>query len=225
MGLAQAISPLRIRGGTAILGRLKRQIRDADSPLTASNGVPRAIMDIQVWSDVVCPWCYIGKRRLEKALAEFRRRGDRDVPGRTSSTRRRCRSRCRSRRRWPRKFGGTERAEQMFAHVTAVAAGDGLHARLRPGDRGQHVRRPPAGRLGGRPGPPGRDGGRAPAGALRRTASTSAPGRRWPTVAGGIGLDRGRGAGLPRVRRPAPARSTPTWPRPANSASPASRPS
>jgi predicted DsbA family dithiol-disulfide isomerase len=26
---------------------------------------------IEVWSDVVCPWCYIGKRRLEKALAEF----------------------------------------------------------------------------------------------------------------------------------------------------------
>ena len=28
MGLAQAISPLRVRGGTAILGRLKRQITD-----------------------------------------------------------------------------------------------------------------------------------------------------------------------------------------------------
>ncbi|WP_433653334.1 SufE family protein [Micromonospora zamorensis] len=28
MGLAQAISPLRIRGGTAILGRLKRQVRE-----------------------------------------------------------------------------------------------------------------------------------------------------------------------------------------------------
>jgi cysteine desulfuration protein SufE len=28
MGLSQAISPLRIRGGSAILGRLKRQIRD-----------------------------------------------------------------------------------------------------------------------------------------------------------------------------------------------------
>jgi cysteine desulfuration protein SufE len=28
MGLAQAITPLRIRGGTAILGRLKRQIRE-----------------------------------------------------------------------------------------------------------------------------------------------------------------------------------------------------
>lgn len=28
-------------------------------------------MTVDVWSDVVCPWCYIGKRRLEKALAEF----------------------------------------------------------------------------------------------------------------------------------------------------------
>ena len=28
-------------------------------------------MLIEVWSDVVCPWCYIGKRRLEKALAAF----------------------------------------------------------------------------------------------------------------------------------------------------------
>ena len=28
-------------------------------------------MIIGVWSDVVCPWCFIGKRRLEKALKEF----------------------------------------------------------------------------------------------------------------------------------------------------------
>jgi predicted DsbA family dithiol-disulfide isomerase len=26
---------------------------------------------IEIWSDVVCPWCYIGKRRLEHALREF----------------------------------------------------------------------------------------------------------------------------------------------------------
>jgi predicted DsbA family dithiol-disulfide isomerase len=26
---------------------------------------------IEVWSDIVCPWCYIGKRRLETALAGF----------------------------------------------------------------------------------------------------------------------------------------------------------
>ena len=28
-------------------------------------------MKIEVWSDIVCPWCYIGKRRLETALADF----------------------------------------------------------------------------------------------------------------------------------------------------------
>lgn len=28
-------------------------------------------MQIEVWSDVVCPWCYIGKRRFERALEQF----------------------------------------------------------------------------------------------------------------------------------------------------------
>ena len=28
-------------------------------------------MIIEVWSDVVCPWCFIGKRRLEKAIAKL----------------------------------------------------------------------------------------------------------------------------------------------------------
>ncbi|MGB0102172.1 MAG: DsbA family oxidoreductase [Nocardioides sp.] len=28
-------------------------------------------MRIEIWSDVVCPWCYVGKRRLEAALADF----------------------------------------------------------------------------------------------------------------------------------------------------------
>src|SRR4029453_930313 len=28
-------------------------------------------MQVEVWSDVVCPWCYIGKRRLETALEQF----------------------------------------------------------------------------------------------------------------------------------------------------------
>ena len=34
MGLAQAISPLRIRGGTAILARLKRQVREQSAAHT-----------------------------------------------------------------------------------------------------------------------------------------------------------------------------------------------
>ena len=28
-------------------------------------------MQIQIWSDVVCPWCYVGKRRFERALEGF----------------------------------------------------------------------------------------------------------------------------------------------------------
>ncbi len=31
-------------------------------------------MKIEIWSDVVCPWCYIGKRRFEAALAQFKHR-------------------------------------------------------------------------------------------------------------------------------------------------------
>ena len=28
-------------------------------------------MKVEIWSDVVCPWCYIGKRRFERALEAF----------------------------------------------------------------------------------------------------------------------------------------------------------
>jgi predicted DsbA family dithiol-disulfide isomerase len=33
-------------------------------------------LKVEVWSDVVCPWCYIGKRRFEAALARFAHRGE-----------------------------------------------------------------------------------------------------------------------------------------------------
>jgi predicted DsbA family dithiol-disulfide isomerase len=33
-------------------------------------------MKVEIWSDVVCPWCYIGKRRFERALADFEHRDD-----------------------------------------------------------------------------------------------------------------------------------------------------
>ena len=36
-------------------------------------------MRIEIWSDVVCPWCYIGKRRLESALADFPHRDQVEV--------------------------------------------------------------------------------------------------------------------------------------------------
>jgi len=33
-------------------------------------------MRVEIWSDVVCPWCYIGKRRFEAALARFAHRDE-----------------------------------------------------------------------------------------------------------------------------------------------------
>ncbi|HLX49054.1 MAG TPA: DsbA family oxidoreductase [Streptosporangiaceae bacterium] len=33
-------------------------------------------MQVEIWSDVVCPWCYLGKRRFEQALAGFAHRGE-----------------------------------------------------------------------------------------------------------------------------------------------------
>lgn len=82
-------------------------------------------MDIQVWSDLVCPWCYLGKRRLERALEGF----DQDVdvtfrayqldPAPVPAP-------LPIKEALAAKFGRPRRAEQMFAYVTSVAAGDGL---------------------------------------------------------------------------------------------------
>ena len=36
-------------------------------------------MKIEIWSDVMCPFCYIGKRRLEKALEQFPHKDDIEI--------------------------------------------------------------------------------------------------------------------------------------------------
>jgi predicted DsbA family dithiol-disulfide isomerase len=33
-------------------------------------------MEVEIWSDIVCPWCYLGKRRFERALDSFSHRDD-----------------------------------------------------------------------------------------------------------------------------------------------------
>jgi predicted DsbA family dithiol-disulfide isomerase len=35
-----------------------------------------AALPVDIWSDVACPWCYLGKRRFEAALARFEHRDD-----------------------------------------------------------------------------------------------------------------------------------------------------
>lgn len=39
-------------------------------------------MRVDIWSDIVCPWCYIGKRQFEQGLAEFGQRVGRGEFGR-----------------------------------------------------------------------------------------------------------------------------------------------
>jgi predicted DsbA family dithiol-disulfide isomerase len=36
-------------------------------------------VNVEIWADVVCPWCYIGKRRFESALDRFEHRADVEV--------------------------------------------------------------------------------------------------------------------------------------------------
>jgi len=40
-------------------------------------------MDIHIWSDIVCPWCYVGKRRFEHAVALFEHRDEVQVTHRS----------------------------------------------------------------------------------------------------------------------------------------------
>ncbi len=40
-------------------------------------------LQVEVWSDLVCPWCYIGKRQLERALEQFDHRDSVDVAWRS----------------------------------------------------------------------------------------------------------------------------------------------
>ena len=83
-------------------------------------------MMIDVWSDVVCPWCYIGEKRLEQALAQrpelaveirwqpFQLRPDMPAQGEP----------------WGafafEKFGGIARAQAAFNQVTTVGREVGL---------------------------------------------------------------------------------------------------
>jgi predicted DsbA family dithiol-disulfide isomerase len=38
---------------------------------------------VEIWSDIACPWCYVGKRRFEAALAGFEHRDDVEVTWRS----------------------------------------------------------------------------------------------------------------------------------------------
>lgn len=90
-----------------------------------------ALVRVEIWSDVVCPWCFIGKRRFDNAVAQLREKGvtepieivykayqlDPTAPVGSPTP---------VVDAYAKKFGGRERAEQILQHVTSVAAGDNI---------------------------------------------------------------------------------------------------
>ncbi len=94
-------------------------------------------MKVEVWSDVVCPWCYLGKRRLEGALARFDHADDVEVVWRSyeldpSAPARRELS---PQEHLAQKYGMThEQVSASWAKLTGLAADEGLEYHL---DRSQ----------------------------------------------------------------------------------------
>ncbi len=97
----------------------------SDSPISTP------VLEIEIWSDVVCPWCYIGKRKFEEGLALFRaRHPDVEVavsyrafqldptapPGVSQKVF----------EVYAKKFGGPDKANEILAHVTREAAAVGI---------------------------------------------------------------------------------------------------
>jgi predicted DsbA family dithiol-disulfide isomerase len=91
----------------------------------------RTVLQVEIWSDVVCPWCYIGKQRFERAVAQVAddidvqfvyRPYQLDPRAPTESTP--------VSDAYAKKFGGPERATQIIDHVTSIAADEGLEFRM-----------------------------------------------------------------------------------------------
>lgn len=96
---------------------------------------------VEVWSDIACPWCYVGKRRLEAAVARL------PAPGRVEVLWRAFELDPDAPRVLPaepyaerlaRKYGtAVAEGQDMIERMTSVAAGDGLElrfGRIRPGN-------------------------------------------------------------------------------------------
>ena len=86
-------------------------------------------MKIEIWSDIACPWCYVGKRRFERALADFPHAEDVEVVWRSFEldTSAPQRQEGRQAELLARKYGVTlDRAEAMNANMTAEAGKEGL---------------------------------------------------------------------------------------------------
>jgi predicted DsbA family dithiol-disulfide isomerase len=90
-------------------------------------------LTVEIWSDVVCPWCYIGKRRFEAALETFEHADevtvlwrsfelDQEAPKESEGT---------AAERLAAKYGmSIERAQTLHGEMTERAAAEGLEFRF-----------------------------------------------------------------------------------------------
>jgi predicted DsbA family dithiol-disulfide isomerase len=84
-------------------------------------------MIIDVWSDVVCPWCFIGKRRLEKALSLFEHRDEVVIRHRAFQLQPEITTTVATKSYLAEKYRMAEaQVEEMQANVCAIADGEGL---------------------------------------------------------------------------------------------------
>ncbi|MFB8218644.1 DsbA family oxidoreductase [Streptomyces anulatus] len=96
-------------------------------------------MRVEIWSDIACPWCYIGKARFEKGLAEFAHRDEVEVVHRSFEL---DPSRAKGDTALvidmlAEKYGRTrEEAASMEANVAANAQAEGLGYRTEGRDHG-----------------------------------------------------------------------------------------
>lgn len=84
-------------------------------------------MIIDIWSDVVCPWCFIGKRRLEKALSTFEHRDQVTIRHRAFQLQPDINTTVPTADYLAEKYQlPTTQVKEMQANVCAVADGEGL---------------------------------------------------------------------------------------------------
>ena len=86
---------------------------------------------IEVVSDVVCPWCFIGKRRLEKALALLGKQADTEIHWKPFQLNPNAPKEGMDRQEYrARKFGSAARSKELEDRVAAAGAEDGIHFRF-----------------------------------------------------------------------------------------------
>ena len=84
-------------------------------------------MIIDVWADVVCPWCFIGKRRLEKALASFEHRDHVTIRHRAFQLQPDIKETVRTKDYLADKYlASPDQVTAMQANVCTIADGEGL---------------------------------------------------------------------------------------------------